>query len=60
MACFFTGERVKLDFDALTIHSHPFTKHNVQQLYSEARRIIEEENQTIAQGQCCSIKIKRK
>ena len=51
---------MKLDFDALTIHSHPFTKHNVQQLYSEARRIIEEENQTIAQGQCCSIKIKRK
>jgi len=34
----------------LTIHSHPFTKANVQRLYDEAKALIEEEEAILATG----------
>lgn len=45
------GDRVKLEFAALTIYSHPFTKSNVLQLYQEAKQLILEEEIAIQSGE---------
>lgn len=47
---FVLGQRVKFNFDAVTIDKHPFTKANVQLLYSEAEKLINEEKVLVTSG----------